>query len=435
MKSWELLATAIALASGAWGQFKNIFSWFRNLVLVTVWVDDYAVGPIAAYLGSGRNTSTERLFSASPNTWIKSIGRYTTIAWECMTGSSRTFWHGWRPIWYSRPKDSRSAAHPHSFTFIRRTIDWDNLLIKSLDAVDPSTGMNFKWKNIRHRVHYHFGKNLGSELAQQRAKNEGTSTDDLGATTTIYTWGGTGNRLLGWKPDDIGKPHKLATFSALSLSNELLAIVEELKRWMALKEWYAERSIPWKRGYLFQGEPGTGKTAFARATAEELDLPVHVFDLATMSNADLRECWGKMLKTSPCMVVLEDIDAVFHGRENVATGGGVFTSGGLTFDALLNCIDGVERTDGVLLIVTTNYPEQVDPALSHRPGRIDRIVDFKPLDFEGRLKLSQRIISDSEKAFKLAFIHDGMPASKFVEVCCRAALEGLYDQPTDGPYR
>lgn len=436
MKSWEFLVALIGLAAGLWGHIRLVFSWIRGLVIVTVLGDDTVATLAAEHLSGGRTVSQNRLFSASTHTWVKPLERLTTIVWEKMIGSTRTFWVGWRPVWYRKQDKPISTDHPHAFSFIRGTIDWERILIEaSTKSVSPTSV--FSAKTQRHRVIYHFGKNLGSEMVKDRAKESAAASaasDDLGGYG-YYGWGGTGTRLLGWSPEDIGMDKKFATFASLSLSPELRAIVEELKRWASLKGWYVDRGIPWKRGYLFQGEPGTGKTAFARAAAEELDFPVHVFDLATMSNTDLREEWNKMLKGTPCMVVLEDIDGIFHGRENVSPGGSLFASGGLTFDALLNCVDGVERTDGVLLVVTTNHPEHIDPALANRPGRIDRVVEFHPLDFQGRLKLAERILGEGDRAHRIAVEGDGMPAARFIEACCRAALEDLYEGPDAGPYR
>lgn len=130
--------------------------------------------------------------------------------------------------------------------------------------------------------------------------------------------------------------------------------------------------------------------------------------------------------------MLEDIDGVFQGRKNTAKSGGMMSSGGLTFDALLNCIDGVERADGVLLIVTTNHPDTVDPALM-RAGRVDRVVTFGALDYARRVELARRILGAGEAADRIAIESGDVPAARFVEMCCRVALERVFEG--GGPYR
>src|SRR5262249_48845816 len=157
----------------------------------------------------------------------------------------------------------------------------------------------------------------------------------------------------------------------------------------------------------------TGKTALARAFAEELDMPLHVYNLAEMGNFELMKAWAEMQANVPCVALIEDIDNIFHGRQNVVrsrlgaalfgrretkkrqnndadeeTEGGGRSMGMLSFDCLLNCLDGVERSDGVFTIITTNDVTKIDPALgqprtlpdgtvefiSTRPGRIDKAV-------------------------------------------------------------
>ena len=131
---------------------------------------------------------------------------------------------------------------------------------------------------------------------------------------------------------------------------------------------------------MLYGPPGTGKTALARAFAEDLNMPIYVYNLAEISNHELIRDWGDMQVNVPCIALIEDVDNVFHGRENIARRDNMvqmmmpkkddkddrsrrdlYTP--LTFDCLLNCLDGVERVDGVFTIITTNDISKVDPAL------------------------------------------------------------------------
>jgi SpoVK/Ycf46/Vps4 family AAA+-type ATPase len=160
-----------------------------------------------------------------------------------------------------------------------------------------------------------------------------------------------------------------------------------------------------------------------RAIAEDFDLPVYVFDLATLHNDELRENWTSMLSKMPCIALIEDIDSIFDGRKTL--------QGHLTFDCLLNCLDGVERSDGLLTFITTNNPEKLDPAIgggdpnsmTTRPGRIDHVVRTGPLCKEGRIFLASRILQDAPEQLvhKVVSAGDGDTGAQFELRCVKAA--------------
>lgn len=128
-------------------------------------------------------------------------------------------------------------------------------------------------------------------------------------------------------------------------------------------------------------------------------------------------------------------DAVFHGRQNVAVSSGP----GLTFDCLLNCLDGVQRSDGLLTIITTNHLDRIDPAIGQpgeiesRAGRIDRVVCLKGLDDAGRVKIAQRILKgwDEENVAVCRSGASDTPA-RFQERCARLAFALHYGDSTPG---
>jgi SpoVK/Ycf46/Vps4 family AAA+-type ATPase len=210
---------------------------------------------------------------------------------------------------------------------------------------------------------------------------------------------------LGVNIDDIGlETHGRAAFSHLAFPAEIATYIEEALRWKNSKAWFNDRRIPWRRGWLLTGVAGNGKSAFARALAEYLDIPIHIFDLATMDNIEFSGAWGKAIVDSPCIVLFEDLDGVFDGRKNIACGD---EGDGLTFDCLLNTISGVDNSDGIILIITTNDLTKIDKAIgcertdadvgetmSTRPGRIDRVLFFNNPDAECRVRIASRILSD-----------------------------------------
>ncbi|ETW78673.1 AAA+-type ATPase [Heterobasidion irregulare TC 32-1] len=176
---------------------------------------------------------------------------------------------------------------------------------------------------------------------------------------------------------------------------------------MRSKKWYADRGIPFRRGYLLYGAPGSGKTSIIHSLAGELGLDIYVISLSTAGLDDTG--LNSLISALPeqCIALMEDIDAAFtHGltRETVGTeledprdaekrkerlddpdgSGGKDAqrdrkqgadSTRITLSGLLNALDGVSAQEGRLLFATTNRYSALDPALT-RPGRMDLHVEF-----------------------------------------------------------
>jgi SpoVK/Ycf46/Vps4 family AAA+-type ATPase len=204
--------------------------------------------------------------------------------------------------------------------------------------------------------------------------------------------------------------------------------VADSRRWLASERWYKERRIAWRRGYLFYGLPGTGKTSLARAIAIDLDLPVFVLELPAMDDADLYDAFRQAKAHAPAMVVIEDVDTTFRGRENVAGENG----GGLNFGTLLQCLGGVEGAEGILAVVTTNHADRLDPALgapdpatreSTRPGRVDLAVEMGEMTEECRRRVAARVLVDCPDLVAAAVAAGaGETGAQFQHRCCELAL-------------
>mmetsp|Transcript_526 Transcript_526/g.602 ORF Transcript_526/g.602 Transcript_526/m.602 type:complete len:546 (+) Transcript_526:277-1914(+) len=148
------------------------------------------------------------------------------------------------------------------------------------------------------------------------------------------------------------------------------SIISDCKSFLSSEKWYADHGIPYRRGYLLYGVPGTGKTSLVTAIAGELGLDIYVMNLSSPTLTDETLC-ELMANSAPrCILLLEDVDAAFNLRES----GNM--QGKLTFSGVLNAIDGVAAQEGRLLFMTTNHRERLDPALI-RPGRVDLQLEFK----------------------------------------------------------
>jgi hypothetical protein len=246
-------------------------------------------------------------------------------------------------------------------------------------------------------------------------------------------------RLIGVNPNSVGYiPAQAGSMlNSLAFPVEIDVLEADIRRWMASKAWHHERNLPWKRGVGIHGKPGGGKTSFIRALAADCDMPIFVFSLAELNNTEFLSGWAKLKHYTPCIALFEDFDTVFDKRTNISPQSGLsvsrfpqrgsgsasvspsgsptssdsqtdakWTSSGfdlpVQFDTLLNCIDGADRSisDGILTVITTNRIERLDPALGGpddsgrirpRPGRIDRVIEFKEISREGKRKILNRI--------------------------------------------
>ena len=141
------------------------------------------------------------------------------------------------------------------------------------------------------------------------------------------------------------------------------------------------------------GPPGTGKTLLARAVAGEAGVPffsISGSDFVEMfvgvGASRVRDLFEQGKKNAPCIVFIDEIDAV--GRHRGAGLGGGHDEREQTLNQLLVEMDGFESNEGVIIVAATNRPDVLDPALL-RPGRFDRRIVVSAPDFKGRLGILQ----------------------------------------------
>jgi chaperone BCS1 len=164
-------------------------------------------------------------------------------------------------------------------------------------------------------------------------------------------------------------------------------ILQDVKKFMASETWYNDIGIPYRRGYLLSGPPGNGKSSLVIALASELRLDICTLNLSTHSLNDerLMELMANVPMNS--LVLIEDVDCVFHERKKVDD------SDSVTFSGLLNAIDGVMSSEGRLLFLTTNHKEVLDPALT-RPGRVDLDIVIANATYRQAMQLFTRFYPD-----------------------------------------
>ncbi len=430
-------AGLFALITAAWDQIKSYWSRIWGLIFIRIQL-------VGAY--EGRKAMQRLLideFKKSPfddkffwvrSEYVRPRQKNEMIALETISKMPTIWWRNKRPLLVS---DEGSRI-----TFLRGTYTSHELLVEALEKYNNErSNKNYKTQD-RFFIRREYGT-LGSrskdgapDLKQKRAEvSQSSPVTDSGGEFDKYN-----SFPLKWTKEELGQPKKESAIADMSLTSDVLDAVQEAVRWRESEEWFKERGVPWKRGFLLAGGAGTGKTAFTRALGQELNMPILSFDLTTMSNSDFNESWTSAKCYSPCIVLLEDIDGVFEGRKNTACGG---LEKGLSFDCLLNLIDGVENSDGIFIIITTNDLTKIDPAIggivngngmSTRPGRIDKTIIFKPLDDKGREKMAKRILRDFDISLwghLLQEKHEDTGA-QFQERCCKLALRLFWENKNKG---
>ncbi|KAI5377691.1 hypothetical protein J4E82_003433 [Alternaria postmessia] len=238
------------------------------------------------------------------------------------------------------------------------------------------------------------------------------------------------------------------------------------------RSFFADCGIPYRRGYLFHGPPGTGKSSFSAALAGHLSCDIYHINLSTGSISDgtLHRLFLGLPRK--CVVVLEDIDSAGIGREQgpsddrtealqhaqaaideIHSSSGAMgppppaskrsrtarRSNTVTLSGLLNAIDGNASQEGRLLIMTSNAPDTLDEALT-RPGRIDKKVYFGNMDASAGKSIFKRLIGRSALARDSAFtmeqveqwateFSDRMPNDIFSPAQVQNYLQGCRGDP------
>jgi chaperone BCS1 len=169
-----------------------------------------------------------------------------------------------------------------------------------------------------------------------------------------------------WRP--FGQPRRKRLLESVILDQGIKErLVTDVEDFLDTGSWYYDRGIPYRRGYLLYGPPGSGKSSVIQALAGELDYNICILNLSevTLTDDRLNHLMNHVPERS--ILLLEDIDSAFSDRKQTDDQGYM---SGVTFSGLLNALDGVASADERLIFMTTNHPERLDPALI-RPGRVD----------------------------------------------------------------
>lgn len=224
-----------------------------------------------------------------------------------------------------------------------------------------------------------------------------------GKTVIYNSWG------TEWRP--FGNPRRKRPLDSVILEAGVKErIVADVKDFLGSAAWYHDRGIPYRRGYLLHGPPGTGKSSFIQALAGELNYDIAILNLSERGLTDDRLNHLLTIIPARTLVLLEDIDAAFSTRR-VQTDSDGYRGANVTFSGLLNALDGVASAEERVIFLTTNHVERLDEALV-RPGRVDMTIRLGEATGYQVAKLWERFYGEFEhcEAYKKQF------SSKLVEL-------------------
>lgn len=176
------------------------------------------------------------------------------------------------------------------------------------------------------------------------------------------------------------------------------SIIADIEWFLGARAWYEERCLPYRRGYLFKGPAGTGKTTLAMAIAKHVGRPLYVLHLGGLESDN--QLFAAILNVpAEAVLLLDDFDTVQGTKSREADVVEQKPDGmtspkteqkGVTLGGLLNALDGAFTRDGRICIMNTNKPDAIDPALL-RPGRVDVPEMFDLFGREDALRLLKQL--------------------------------------------
>jgi hypothetical protein len=193
----------------------------------------------------------------------------------------------------------------------------------------------------------------------------------------------------GWNKDDaLLSAIRSTTLESLILRDGLREeILEDMRSFFTARDTYREYGIPWKRGILFVGPPGNGKTHAVKGLINALGRRCIYVRLFAGMPLNVRVVFDRARALAPCVLVLEDLDSLVTPE---------------TRSYFLNELDGFALNEGILTLATTNHPERLDPAILDRPSRFDRKYPFDLPGIAERRRYIQQWNASLKPAIRLS---------------------------------
>jgi chaperone BCS1 len=359
---------------------ESLWEWFvcQTTMMITVKDDDAAFVWVKEWF-------LEQAFLKR----IRRVDLDTTLRGEALAlipaPGRHWFWHAGRPFtvqfYRSQETRGRSLKRDESLTF--RTIG-------------RSQG---------------FLKRFVDEVVACHEKN-------LRLQSSLFVYDEYWTRVLGYVPRSLE--------SVILKPGEKNHLIQDVEKFKTSKKRYSDLGVPYHRGYLLHGPPGTGKTSLVSALAQRFGMSIYAINLNEFSDRALIKAINEVPQNS--VILFEDIDCMSSGKARVAPGEWPSRKGlrnsedkdeilgmlGVTLSGLLNVLDGFSAPENVLFVMTTNRFEILDRALL-RPGRIDYQLYMGTASEEQKMELYRRFFPSASELDAQEFVETHISAETMAE--------------------
>ncbi|EXJ89663.1 hypothetical protein A1O3_02730 [Capronia epimyces CBS 606.96] len=249
----------------------------------------------------------------------------------------------------------------------------------------------YKWKDFTFLVYFADGRDGDTSIP--RVRNQYVLGDEAAARMLVATVGRFDSTLHGeiwvfnkgyWQKDpQLYQSITKARWEDVILDKSLKEdIIDTVQQFYDSQDQYSRLRVPWKRGIIFYGPPGNGKTISIKATMHTLynrDPPVPTLYVKTLAGFggpeySIDSIFAKARQEAPCYLVFEDLDSLVTDKVR---------------SFFLNAVDGLSQNEGILMVGSTNHLDRLDPGIAKRPSRFDRKYLFPDPDFDQRVKYCQ----------------------------------------------
>lgn len=415
-----------ALVVGVWGHIRQAFQYLSSFLIITAPIQGYILkAAIIAHLKANYKLLPSGMFTIDglllPLRNHSSVQGFVPFR---LLNPVNIFWRG-KTVILVRVSDSTGLK----LSALRGTLDVERLTVEALDTYESqltsNTNSRFYVRRVQGSEKFGMGSfdmksKRGSSLGEEAASDAPTGSSS--GLINLQT-----DTSFRFPRDAYVFQRESDAFENIYLPDHAKEHIRMAKLWFDNGDWYKQRGIPWRKGWLVHGPGGTGKSSLARAVAQQFGIPLYQFQLNTLSDQEITREWDNV--SWPAIALFEDFDTVFHGRESQTE------HRALTFDCILNLLSGVDSKSGVFVIVTTNNLHHIDPAMgtksqfegqSTRPGRLDVVFELGFMERKQREMLARRVLIDWPELIGPAVDDgEGMTGAQFEDFCTNRALHQI----------